>query len=84
MRSVRKVFPQYWRRHLGHGIGLTTHEKPYIGLGEKGFFKSGMIFTYELPFYIRGLGGFNLEDVIIINEDGCESISTMERSIYLL
>lgn len=30
--TVRKVFPQYWRRHLGHGIGLTTHERPYIRL----------------------------------------------------
>lgn len=43
-----------------------------------------MIFTIELPYYIRGLGGFNIEDVLIITEDGCEPISTIDCSLYIL
>jgi Xaa-Pro aminopeptidase len=81
---VRKTFPQYQRHHLGHGIGLSTHEKPFIKPNGKGFFRPRMVFTLELPYYIAGFGGFNIEDVFIVTEDGCEAISTIDRSLYTL
>jgi Xaa-Pro aminopeptidase len=84
LNTVKKTFPNYWRSHLGHGLGVGTHELPNIKLNEKGYFKPGMVFTIELPYYLAKDGGYNIEDALVITEDGFESISEIDRSIYVL
>ncbi|WP_315115570.1 hypothetical protein [uncultured Clostridium sp.] len=31
-----------------------------------------MIFCIEVPMYIRGIGGFNIEDMVLVTKDGDE------------
>lgn len=71
MAIVRKFDPDYRRGHLGHGLGVELHEKPYLARGSKDFIlEAGMALTVEIPYYWWGHFGCNLEDTLIVTEDG--------------
>jgi len=74
---IRKEFPCYRRGHLGHSIsmGPATAEAPFINAHESRPLEAGMILTIEAPCYIDEVGGFNIEDMIVITESGCEVLT---------
>ncbi|MTI53660.1 M24 family metallopeptidase [Geosporobacter ferrireducens] len=81
---VKEKYGCYRRGHLGHSIsmGPQTAEAPYIHPGERRPLEVGMVLCVEVPCYIHGKGGFNIEDMILITEDGCE-ILTYRTPHYL-
>jgi Xaa-Pro aminopeptidase len=61
---------RYKVRHgIGHGIGRHVHERI------KGGLKAGMVLTIEPGVYIRNLGGFRVEDMVLVKKSGCEVLS---------
>lgn len=74
---VKEKFPAYQRGHLGHSISLgpSTHEAPYITANEKRPLEAGMILAVEVPCYIRDFNGFNIEDMLLITENGSEILT---------
>lgn len=76
---VKEKYKFYERGHLGHSIsmGPQTAEAPFISLSEKRKLEAGMILCIETPCYISGFGGFNIEDMILVTEDGCEVLTPL-------
>lgn len=74
---VKEMFPCYRRGHQGHSIsmGPATAEAPYINASETRPLEAGMILAMEGPCYIDGVNGFNIEDMVLITEDGCEVLT---------
>lgn len=74
---VKEMFPCYRRGHQGHSIsmGPATTEAPYINASETRPLEAGMILAMEVPCYIDGVNGFNIEDMVLITEDGCEVLT---------
>lgn len=74
---VKEMFPCYRRGHQGHSIsmGAATAEAPYINASETRPLEAGMILAMEVPCYIDGVNGFNIEDMVLITEDGCEVLT---------
>ena len=74
---VKEMFPCYRRGHQGHSIsmGQATAEAPYINASETRPLEAGMILAMEVPCYIDGVNGFNIEDMVLITEDGCEVLT---------
>ena len=74
---VKTEFPAYRRGHLGHSIsiGPSTHEAPYINAVENRPLEPGMILAIEVPCYIHDYNGFNIEDMVLITEQGCEVLT---------
>ena len=71
MAIVRRMDPNYRRGHLGHGLGIELHEKPYLAHTSKDFIlEPGIALTVEIPYYWWGHFGCNLEDTLIVTEDG--------------
>jgi Xaa-Pro aminopeptidase len=67
---------------LGHGIGLEVHEMPSLrrqGADEP--LQAGMIVTIEPGIYLPGVGGVRIEDDVLITVDGCEVLSSLEKSL---
>jgi Xaa-Pro aminopeptidase len=58
---------------LGHGLGLTVHERPWSGLqaSEDNILKPGVVITIEPGLYYPNQGmGFRIEDSYWVGPDG--------------
>jgi Xaa-Pro dipeptidase len=72
------------RHRTGHGLGLETHEPPYIVEGAAQLLEPGMVFTVEPGIYELGRIGVRIEDDLLVTAAGAESISTFERDILVV
>ena len=58
---------KYFIHRTGHGIGLDTHEDPYIVQGNTEILVDGNSFSIEPGFYIEGKYGARIEDIVVKN-----------------
>lgn len=63
-------YGEYFSHGLGHGIGLSCHEYPYLSLQSIEKVQPNMVFTIEPGVYVPQLGGVRIEDDIWIDKDG--------------
>lgn len=59
---------------VGHGLGLTLHEAPYIDRYTDNVLEEGMVLAIEPVTHADGIG-FHIEDEVIVTENGIELIS---------
>ena len=59
---------EYFIHRTGHGIGMETHEEPYIVQGNAEMLVEGNAFSIEPGFYIEGKYGARIEDIVIKND----------------
>ena len=79
-----------WLPHfyLGHGIGTNAAEMPMIGtdLGEEFddnfVFPAGMVLVLEPVVWEDGTGGYRSEEIVVITEDGHQSITDYPYAPY--
>jgi Xaa-Pro dipeptidase len=64
-------------KFLGHGIGQTIHEEPYITDTRKLLLQPNVTMTMEPLYMIPGRMGFHVEDMYLITEGGFEPITGM-------
>ena len=64
----------------GHGIGLESHEDPYIVAGNAEPLAPGMAFSIEPGIY-PGPNGARIEDIVVCTEDGCERLNHAPRDL---
>ncbi|MEV0472263.1 M24 family metallopeptidase [Streptomyces prunicolor] len=68
----------------GHGIGLETHEEPYIVTGNPLPLAPGMAFSVEPGIYLPGRYGARIEDIVICTEEGGERLNRTPRDLVVL
>jgi Xaa-Pro dipeptidase len=79
-----------WLPHfyLGHGIGTNAAETPMIGtdLGQEFddsfVFPAGMMLVLEPVVWEDGTGGYRSEEIVVITEDGYQSITDYSYAPY--
>ena len=75
------------RGHMGHmvGIGAMTEQPPWIAKDEETVIEPNMVLCLEIGTYLTGrLGAFQIEDVLIVNSKGYESINKLPRDMIEL
>jgi Xaa-Pro dipeptidase len=74
----------YFIHRTGHGLGLETHEEPYIRAGNPLPLAAGMTFTIEPGIYLPGRGGVRVEDNVVATSSGAETLSDTPRHLILI
>lgn len=62
----------------GHGLGLEIHEAPRISSRDDRL-ESGHVVTVEPGLYYPDLGGVRLEDVVVVEPEGCRNLTVMPK-----
>lgn len=78
--SARKViddagFGPYFFHRLGHGIGMSIHEEPYVAASNSAPLEPGNCFSIEPGIYLAGEFGIRIENIVTCTEDGHESFN---------
>ncbi|MBJ6635472.1 aminopeptidase P family protein [Streptomyces griseoincarnatus] len=88
-RAARAViaeagYGEYFVHRTGHGIGVTTHEPPYMIEGEERPLVPGMCFSVEPGVYLPGRFGVRIEDIVTVTEDGGRRLNDTERGMVIV
>ena len=88
-RAARKViadagYGEYFIHRVGHGIGLTTHEPPYMIEGEEHLIEPGMCFSFEPGIYLPERFGVRIEDIVAATGDGGRRLNNTQREMRIV
>jgi Xaa-Pro aminopeptidase len=75
--------PRFLHR-TGHGIGLDTHEPPYIVSGNRTPLDVGMTFSIEPGIYLEGQYGVRIEDIAVVTQGGAERLNTSTHQLQII
>ena len=68
----------------GHGIGVTTHEPPYMVEGEEQPLVPGMCFSVEPGIYLAGRCGVRIEDIVTVTENGAVRLNNTDHGLAVV
>jgi Xaa-Pro aminopeptidase len=76
-------YGDFFLHRTGHGIGLETHEHPYIVSGNTERLEPGMAFSVEPGIY-PGPHGARIEDIVACTPDGVERLNNVTRDLVVV
>ena len=80
----REGIPHYARSHIGHGIGIDGYDMPDIAPNSQHMFEAGMVLCVETPYYELGWCGLQVEDMVVVRDDGVENLMTTDGSLMVI
>jgi Xaa-Pro aminopeptidase len=69
---------------IGHGIGLETHEDPYMVTGNSTEIEIGFAFSIEPGFYRDGKSGARIEDIVVCGPEGAIVLNNRPRELMIV
>ncbi len=88
-RRARRViedagYGEYFVHRTGHGIGVTTHEPPYMIEGEETPLVPGMCFSIEPGVYLPNRFGVRIEDIVTCTADGGRRLNATDHAMAIV
>lgn len=77
-------YGDYFGHGFGHGVGVEIHESPRASTTWKEPLPAGAVISAEPGIYIPGKFGVRIEDVIVIQDGGCENIHRAPKKLMIL
>lgn len=77
-------FGPYILHRVGHGLGLSVHEEPYLVLGNDLPLRTGMVFSDEPGVYLPGRWGIRIEDTVLCGDTGGERLNEAPRELLVV
>ncbi|MFF2848344.1 aminopeptidase P family protein [Streptomyces sp. NPDC058001] len=77
-------YGDFFIHRTGHGIGVTTHEPPYMIEGEEQPLVPGMCFSVEPGIYLPGRFGVRIEDIVTVTGDGGRRLNDTAREMAIV
>ena len=87
--AARKVieeagYGKYFGHGFGHSLGLDIHEAPNANPAGSTIMPVGAVVSAEPGIYLPGKFGVRIEDVMVLNETGCEVITKAPKELVIL
>jgi len=76
-------YGEYFIHRTGHGIGLDTHEPPWIMHGNKQALEPGMAFSVEPGIYLPGKFGVRIEDIVVVTDEGVRTLTGYDHDLII-
>ncbi|HET7404539.1 MAG TPA: Xaa-Pro peptidase family protein [Candidatus Bathyarchaeia archaeon] len=67
---------------LGHGVGLTIGERPYLSLYGDGPLRKNSVVTVEPGLYDPKIGGVRIEDIVVVGSPS-ENLTPLSKDMEL-
>ena len=77
-------YGEYFTHSFGHSLGLNIHESPNASPSETRTLPAGAVISAEPGIYIPGRFGVRSEDVLVLEEGGCEDITRSPKDLIVL
>jgi Xaa-Pro aminopeptidase len=72
---------EHFGHGLGHGVGLEVHEDPRLARTSEGTLQAGNAVTVEPGVYLPGRFGVRIEDLVVVSENGCDSLTGFPKEL---
>jgi len=66
---------------LGHGVGLSVHEPPRLGVGSEDVLEEHNVVTDEPGVYVHGFGGVRIEDAVVVLKGRARRLTESPKTI---
>ena len=76
-------YGKLFTHRTGHGIGLDTHEPPWIMSGESTVLEAGMAFSIEPGVYQVGQFGVRIEDILVVTTSGARVLTGYDHALVV-
>jgi Xaa-Pro aminopeptidase len=76
-------YGEWFIHRTGHGIGLESHEDPYIVEGNAIALEPGMAFSVEPGIY-PGPHGARIEDIVVCTDEGVAYLNNAARTLVIV
>lgn len=88
-RAARQIIEEAgygdaFMHRTGHGIGLETHEEPYIVESNDEPLVAGHAFSIEPGIYIADQWGARIEDIVVCTDAGGERLNTNSTDLIVV
>jgi Xaa-Pro dipeptidase len=77
-------YGEYFIHRTGHGLGMQSHEAPYIRSDNPMILETGMTFTIEPGIYLPDRFGVRIEDDVLVTAHGLRSLSSFPRELQII
>jgi len=74
-------FGEAFGHGLGHGVGLLVHEDPRLAQESRHTLAAGNVVTVEPGIYLSGLGGIRIEDLVVVQDEEPEILTTFTKDL---
>jgi Xaa-Pro aminopeptidase len=75
-------FGEFFIHRTGHGIGMETHEHPYLVDGNDEVLEPGMAFSVEPGIYVPAAFGMRIEDIVVVTDDGADALNRTDHGLH--
>ena len=87
--AARKViedagYGKYFIHRTGHNIGVEVHEYPDVNSTCEVLARPGMVFSIEPGIYLPGKFGVRVEDLVVVTEDGGETLNSLTKDFRII